>query len=213
MNLLLKKLKEEYPEAQSGLYFTNPLETLIAVLLSAQCRDERVNKVTKTLFAKYPDVEAYAKAEQEDLEKDLLSLGLYRNKAKNIRLLAKEIVQRFSKEVPSSLDGLMSLPGVGRKTALCVLQEAYGKVLGVAVDTHVARLSQRLGLTENSDRIKIEKDLKKRIPKKEWALANHLFIAHGRKICDSRRPRCSDCVLSVHCLYQKKKAGEKKIAK
>ena len=197
--LIIQMLREEYPDARCSLNFANPLQALIAVMLSAQCRDERVNQVTKSLFARYVHAEDLAKASVEELESNLQSLGLYRNKAKNLQRMGADLLERFAGEVPDSLAGLMSLPGVGRKTALCVLQETFGLVQGIVVDTHVARLARRLGWSTSENVSQIEKDLTAKIPKADWAMINHLLIAHGRAVCVAGRPRCPICVLHDLC--------------
>jgi len=192
-------LKETYPHARCSLDFDNPLQALMAVILSAQCRDERVNQVTPALFAAYPNAEDLASAHQEDLEDHLKSLGLYRSKARNLHRLGEKLMMEYQGHVPSELPDLLSLPGVGRKTALCVLQEVFGQVEGVVVDTHVARLAHRLGWSRGKNVHEIEKDLRAQIPKTDWAVANHLLIAHGREICTAGNPRCRICPLQSLC--------------
>jgi len=196
---VLTLLKKEYPNAKIALNFGNPLEVLVATVLSAQCTDERVNLVTKSLFKKYRKVEDYAKADPKTFEQEIRSTGFYRNKAKNIISTAQKILKNFDGKVPDSMDKLMELPGVARKTANIVLFNGFGKVEGIAVDTHVRRLSQRLGLTKNEDPDKIEQDLMKLLDKKEWGKFSYLLIDHGRKICDAKKPICLDCVLQKLC--------------
>jgi endonuclease-3 len=201
---VLPILKRTYPGAKCSLDFTTPLELLVATILSAQCTDDRVNIVTKARFKKYRSARAYASAPQEELEKDIQSTGFYRNKAKSIRGMAAALLERHGGEVPRTMDELTSLAGVGRKTANVVLGNAFGQNVGVTVDTHVTRLSQRLGLTTHTDAVKIEQDLIPIVPQEEWALWSHLLIAHGRAICQARKPRCVQCPLLPHC-----PAGEK----
>jgi len=196
---ILTLLKKEYPNAKIALNFGNPLEILVATVLSAQCTDERVNLVTKSLFKKYRKVEDYAKADLKTFEQEIRSTGFYRNKAKNIISTAQKILKNFDGKVPDSMDKLMELPGVARKTANIVLFNGFGKVEGIPVDTHVRRLSQRLGLTKNEDPDKIEQDLMKLLDKKEWGKFSYLLIDHGRKICDAKKPICLDCVLQKLC--------------
>ncbi len=196
---IIALLKTEYPDARCSLIFHNPLEALIAILLSAQCRDERVNEVTRKLFNHYQTAEDYAEAGPGELEAYLHTLGLYKNKANNIRRLARVLMERYQAQVPDLPEELMKLPGVGRKTALCVLQEVFERTYGIVVDTHVARLSRRLGWTQSDDPVQIEKDLRVMIPEEDWKSINHLLIAHGRKVCMARKPICGGCVLADDC--------------
>jgi endonuclease-3 len=196
---ILPILKKTYPDAKCSLDFTTPLELLVATILSAQCTDDRVNIVTKSLFKKYKSAKAYAAAPQEELEKDIQSTGFYRNKAKSIRAMAAALVENHNGQVPQSMDELTALAGVGRKTANVVLGNAFDQNVGVTVDTHVTRLSQRLGLTKHTDAVKIEQDLIPIVPRPDWALWSHLLIAHGRAICQARKPRCQECPLLPHC--------------
>jgi len=196
---VIDRLKTAYPEARCSLDFSNPVQALIAVLLSAQCRDERVNQVTGILFHRYPTTRDLAQAGQEEMEGVLKSLGLYRNKARNLRKLGTVLEERFQGQVPDGLEDLQALPGVGRKTALCVLQEAFGKVQGIVVDTHVARLAGRLGWSRGQNVSQIERDLQTLIPRADWAIINHLLIAHGRAVCTAGRPRCLGCILQDLC--------------
>lgn len=196
---ILKRLKKEYPKPKTALNFTSPFEMLVATVLSAQTTDAHVNKVTETLFRKYHAVEDYARAPLEALKKDVSSVNFYNNKAKNIQAAAKMIVERFGSRVPDTMEELTSLPGVARKTANIVLSNAYGINEGIAVDTHVKRLSQRLGLTENGDPVKIEKDLMDSTPRADWGNLSHLLIFHGRRICQARKPAHDKCVLYNIC--------------
>jgi len=200
---ILTLLKKEYPDAKIALNFSNPLEILVATVLSAQCTDERVNIVTKSLFKKYRKAQDYAKANLKTFEQEIRSTGFYRNKAKNIISTAQKILKNFDGKVPDSMDKLMELPGVARKTANIVLFNGFGKVEGVAVDTHVRRVSARLGLTNNEDPDKIEKDLMKLLNRKEWGKFSYLLIDHGRKICDAKKPKCLECILQKLCPSKK----------
>src|ERR1043166_3337559 len=193
------RLKRMYPKAKCTLDFTNPFELLIATMLSAQSTDARVNIVTKSLFRKYPDPAAFAGATQQEMERDVKQTGFSRNKAKAVIAASKAIVERHGGDVPQTMDELTALPGVGRKTANVVLSNAFKKPVGVVVDTHVARLAGRLGLTENSDPVKIEEDLMKLLPQKEWTSFSHRLIDHGRAICIARKPKCSECRLNELC--------------
>ncbi|HEY9205446.1 MAG TPA: endonuclease III [Candidatus Methanoperedens sp.] len=196
---IISLLKKEYPGVKIALVHSNPLELLIATILSAQCTDRQVNEVTKTLFKKYRLPDDYINVPQEELEKDIYSTGFYRNKAKNIKKLSEILVNDFGGKVPDTMEELLTLPGVARKTANIVLSAAFGKIEGIAVDTHVKRLSARLGLTENTDPDKIEKDLMRIIPRDEWAVFTLLLILHGRKICTAKKPLCGECVLNRLC--------------
>jgi endonuclease III len=196
---LARLFRRAYPDAHCELDFTNPLELLVATILSAQCTDKRVNIVTKDLFARCKQPQDYANISQEELEAIIRSTGFFRNKAKNIRAMAAKLVAEHGGKVPRSLEALAALPGVGRKTANVVLGNAFGINEGVVVDTHVARVSTRLGLTQNSDPIKIEQDLMKQFPRKQWALLSHWLIWHGRRRCFARRPDCEHCELLNTC--------------
>jgi len=198
-NKIIALLKKEYPEVKIALHYSNPLELLIATILSAQCTDKQVNGVTKKLFEKYRTPQDFIKISQEELEKEIYSTGFYRNKSKNIIETCKIIVNEYNSKVPDTMEELLKLPGVARKTANIVLSGAFGKVEGMAVDTHVKRLSGRLGLTANTDPEKIEKDLLKIIPKKDWDLFSLLLINHGRKVCAARKPLCEVCILNKLC--------------
>lgn len=192
-------LKREYPAAECALVHETPFELLIATILSAQCTDARVNIVTKDLFAKYSTPAALAAVPIKRLEKLIQSTGFFRNKAKNIHECCVKLVGEHGGEVPAELDKLVHLPGVGRKTANVVLGTAFGIASGIVVDTHVTRLSQRLGLTEHEDAVKIERDLIDQLPQEEWIDFSHRLIWHGRRICKARRPLCGSCVLEKIC--------------
>lgn len=196
---IIELLQKEHPDAQIALNFSNPLELLVATVLSAQCTDERVNNVTKTLFKKYTKPEDYAKADLAELEQDVRSTGFYHNKAKNIKNTSQILVQKYHSQVPRTMEELLELPGVARKTANIVLYNAYGIIAGIAIDTHVRRLSQRLGLTENEDPDKIETDLMNLVPKDKWMHITDLLIFHGRRICTAKKPKCDACVLNKIC--------------
>jgi len=195
---ILPILKKTYPEAKTALKFNSTLELLIATVLSAQCTDVRVNIVTQDLFKKYRTAADWADKEISEIEQDIKSTGFYRNKAKNIKAACNRIVQDYSGKVPDNLAEMVKLPGVGRKTANVVLGNAFGKP-AVACDTHVIRLSRRLGLSENKDAVKLEFDLMEIVPRSEWTRFSHLLIFHGRSICKSRRPDCAGCVVAGHC--------------
>lgn len=196
---IIKLLKEKYPNARTALHFTTPLEILIATMLSAQCTDERVNKVTRKLFRKYRKLEDYANADLKELEQDIKPTGFYKNKAKNIKNACRILIEKFDSKVPKTMNELMELPGVARKTANIVLSNAYGRMEGIAVDTHVRRLSHRLGLSESDNPKKIEQELMKITPKKEWQNISNLLILHGREVCNARKPRCEECILKDLC--------------
>lgn len=196
---IVHRLKRMYPKAKCSLDFTNPFELLIATMLSAQSTDVRVNIVTKSLFRKYPSAEVMAKAGQVEMERDVKQTGFFRNKAKAVIAASKAIMEKHGGEVPDTMEALTALPGVGRKTANVVLSNAFKKAVGIVVDTHVTRVSGRLGLTANSDAVKIEDDLMKLIPPKEWTVFSHRLIAHGRTICVARKPKCAQCALNDVC--------------
>jgi endonuclease-3 len=193
------RLKRMYPKAKCSLDYTTPFELLIATILSAQSTDVRVNIVTKSLFRKYPGPAAFAAASQVEMERDVKQTGFFRNKAKAVIACSKAIVERHGGEVPRTMEELTALPGVGRKTANVVLGNAFMVAAGVVVDTHVARLSGRLGLTTHSEPEKIEQDLMKLIPQKEWTVFSHRLIYHGRQICVARKPKCAECDLNDVC--------------
>ena len=188
-----------YPDAHCELDFQDAWQLLVATILSAQCTDRRVNMVTPVLFARYPEPAALAAARQEDVEEIIRSTGFFRNKARNLIAMAGAVVDRHGGQVPPSMEDLVKLPGVGRKTANVVLGNACGINVGVVVDTHVQRLANRLGLTSESDPVKIEQDLMKLVPQDQWTLLSHLLIWHGRRICVARKPRCADCLLNDIC--------------
>ena len=191
-------LKKSYPDAKIALNFKNPLQLLISTILSAQCTDVRVNMVTKDLFKKYRTPADWAKADLEQIESDIKSTGFFRNKAANIKGACTKIIEQYDGKVPDTMEQLLRLPGVGRKTANCVLGDAFG-IPGITCDTHVIRLSRRLGLSENRDPVKLEFDLAEIVPKKNWTMFSHLLIFHGRNICKARKPNCSDCPIAKHC--------------
>lgn len=196
---LLKRLPAIYPDAHCELVYSNPLELLVATILSAQCTDKRVNMVTPGLFRRCPTAADYAAISQEEMEGLIRSTGFYRNKSKNIRAMATALLERHGGEVPSTLESLAALPGVGRKTANVVLGNAFSKNEGIVVDTHVSRLSQRLGLTKFTDPIRIEQDLIKLFPRSFWTDFSHCLIFHGRRRCPARKPDCSQCELNDIC--------------
>jgi endonuclease-3 len=196
---IIKRLRKAHPDAHCALNHTNPFELLIATILSAQCTDRQVNIVTADLFRKFRKPQDYLDVSQEELEKEIRSIGFFRSKAKNIRAASEKIITEFGGKVPDSMDELLRLNGVGRKTANVVLGNAFGIASGVVVDTHVERLSQRLGLTKNKTPDKIERDLEKLVPKKDWVMFPHWLIFHGRQICQARKPKCTECVLGDIC--------------
>lgn len=196
---ILKRLKKIYPEPKTALKFSTPFELLVATILSAQTTDNHVNKVTEGLFKKYTSIKDYAEVSLATLQKDISSINFYKNKAKYIKEAAKIIMDKFNGEVPGTMDELMTLPGVARKTANIILSNAFGINEGIAVDTHVKRLSQRLGLTKNEDPQKIEKDLMELTPREEWSNLSHLLIFHGRKVCQAKRPNHKECILYDIC--------------
>ena len=205
MKRILSILKKTYPDAHCALNHTNPLELLIATILSAQCTDERVNIVTADLFRKYRSPEDYVNAAREELEYDLRSINFFRNKTRSIQGACQMILDEYEGQVPATMEALLKLPGVARKTANVVLGNAFGIASGVVVDTHVARLSQRLGLTTNDQPEKIEKDLIAMTPRKDWIDLPHLLIAHGRTLCKARNPQCDACALESLCPSSTKK--------
>jgi len=195
---ILRILKKAYPNAKTALNFSNPLELLIATILSAQCTDVRVNMVTKDLFKKYRSASDWAAADIKQIESDIKTTGFYRNKARSIKASCTDIAGQYNNAVPDTLEGLVKLPGVGRKTANVVLGNAFGEP-AIACDTHVIRLSRRLGLSGNSDAVKLEFDLAELVPRSNWTLFSHLLILHGRSICKARKPDCKNCLISRHC--------------
>ena len=196
---ILLLLKRIYPDAHCALHFSTPLQLLIATILSAQCTDERVNQVTPALFARCPDAGSLAAISQKELEKIIHSTGFYRAKARSLRSCAASLVAEHDGKVPRTMEALHKLAGVGRKTANVVLGNAFGLAEGVVVDTHVGRLSRRMGLTRHLDPVKVESALVRLIPKEDWTLVSHLLIAHGRKRCIARKPNCADCELRKLC--------------
>ncbi|MBA2380015.1 MAG: endonuclease III [Blastocatellia bacterium] len=199
MNEIIKRLRRAYPDAHCALVHSNAFELLIATILSAQCTDERVNIVTADLFRKYRGPADYTAVAQDELEKDIHSTGFFRNKAKNIQAACTKIIDEFGGEVPATMDELLTLNGVARKTANVVLGNAFGIASGVVVDTHVSRLSQRLGLVETTTPEKIELELQAIVPKKHWVMFSHWLITHGRRICTARKPKCGECFLADVC--------------
>jgi endonuclease-3 len=197
--LIFRRLARAYPDAECALHYRNAFQLLCATILSAQCTDARVNLVTPHLFARYPTPEALAAASQRDVQEIIKSTGFFRNKSKSLIGMAQALAADHGGEVPRSMAELRALPGVGRKTANVILGNAYGINEGVTVDTHVARLSRRLGFTRQDDPVKVELDLMPLFPCKDWALLSHLLIFHGRQICIARRPRCGECVLNDVC--------------
>jgi len=196
---IIERLKKEYPEPKTALSFSNPFDLLVATILSAQTTDVHVNRVTEKLFRKYKSVKDYANVSSETLQKDVSSINFYRTKAKNIHESARMIVENFNSKVPGTMEELVTLPGVARKTANIILSNAYGINEGIAVDTHVRRLANRLGLTKNEDPVKIEKDLMGITAKSEWGNLSHLLIFHGRQICQAKKPKHKECVLFDVC--------------
>ena len=196
---VVRRLRREYPDASCSLDFRTPLELLVATILSAQCTDERVNLVTKKVFRKYPTAAHYASASLPELERDIQSTGFYRNKAKSLKGCCQALVETHQGKVPKEIDILIKLPGIGRKTANVVLGTAYGIASGVVVDTHVARVSRRLGLTQQKNPEKIEQELMQQVPEKQWIALSHRMIRHGHRFCTARRPRCDDCPLASVC--------------
>jgi endonuclease-3 len=205
---IIKLLKRAYPDAHCALNHTNAFELLVATILSAQCTDERVNIVTADLFRKYRRPEDYLKVRDTELQADIRTTGFFRNKTKSIQGASKMLVEQFHSEVPRTMEELLQLPGVARKTANVVLGVAYGIAAGVVVDTHVSRLSNRLGLTKQKDAVKIENDLLQLVPKKDWIIFSHLLIFHGRRVCKARRPLCEECVVEKLCPSSMLKTGK-----
>jgi endonuclease-3 len=204
---ILKVLDKHYAEAHVTLDFTNPLELVVATVLSAQCTDVRVNQVTPAVFKKYPTAKDYAEAPLEELEEAIRPTGFFHNKAKSIKAICQALVEKYRGEVPASQEELVKLPGIGRKTANVILGNAFG-LPGIVVDTHCGRVAQRLGLTANKDPVKIEFDLMPLVPKEKWTKFSHQMIWHGREICTARNPKCPKCPLLPYCDY-----GQKEVAK
>ena len=196
---ILDLLEKEHPDARIALKFSNPLELLVATILAAQCTDERVNQVTRSLFKKYRSAEDYARADLATLEHDIKPTGFYRKKAQRLKEVCQILVEKFNSEVPRTMEELLSLPGVARKTANIVLSNAYGVNEGIIVDTHVLRLAKRLGLTQSKTREKIERDLMEIVPREKWGRFADLLIFHGRRVCNARKPKCEICVLKDLC--------------
>ncbi|WP_072968300.1 endonuclease III [Thermoanaerobacter uzonensis] len=201
---VIKILKNTYPNAKSGLKFTNPFELLIATILSAQCTDKRVNIITDRLFKKYKTPEDFLKLTPEELQEEIRECGLYRNKSKSILETCKILKEKYDSKVPETLQELMTLPGVGRKTANVVLSNAFSKQ-AIAVDTHVFRVSNRIGLADSKDVFTTEKQLMELIPENLWSLSHHLLIHHGRNLCTARKPKCDECPVNYLCLYFKER--------
>jgi len=197
-NRIVRLLAKLYPDAKCALHHDNPLQLLIATILSAQCTDVRVNMVTPALFARFPNVRAFAEAEQDELETAIQSTGFFRNKARNIIACCRQIQEKHGGEVPNTMEDLVQLPGVGRKTSNVILGNAFD-IPGITVDTHVLRLSHRMGLTRHVDAHKVEQDLMALIPKKEWTMFSHRMIFHGRQVCFARKPNCAECILKEVC--------------
>jgi len=204
--LIIETLKKEYPDAKCSLDFNNPFELLIAVMLSAQCTDERVNKTTPSIFCKYSTPEDFANIDIKELEKLIHPCGFYKTKAKNLKACAQKIVKDFNGKVPHTMEELITLPGVGRKSANVILLEAFGIAEGIAVDTHAKRISNKLGLSSQSEPEKIEQDLLKIFPKEYLKDINHLFVWHGRNFCNARKPQCSECPVNKYCEFHNKNA-------
>jgi endonuclease-3 len=196
---IIRRLKKAYPDAHCALNHSNAFELLIATILSAQCTDERVNIVTADLFRKYRQPADYLKVSQTELEKDIHSTGFFRNKSKSIQGACRLLIDNFGSEIPQTMEEILTLPGVARKTGNVVLGNAFGIASGIVVDTHVGRLSQRLGLTTNESAEKIENDLIELVPKRNWIMFSHWLITHGRQICIARKPRCRECILADIC--------------
>jgi endonuclease III len=205
---IIKLLKRAHPDAHCALNHSNAFELLIATILSAQCTDERVNIVTANLFRKYRKPEDYLKVRDTELQQDIKTTGFFRNKTKSIQGACKILVEEFGGQVPQTMEELLRLPGVARKTANVVLGVAYGIAVGIVVDTHVSRLSQRLGLTKQRDPGKIEMELMELVPKKDWIIFSHLLIFHGRRVCKARRPLCDECAVEKLCPSSMLKTGK-----
>lgn len=196
---IIKLLQKEYPQAKTALDFRTPLEMLVATILSAQCTDKTVNKVTEPIFKRYKKAEDYAKANISKFEQEIRSTGFFHNKAKSILNMAKMLVSDFNGKVPDKMEELVKLPGVARKTANVVLNNAFHKSEGIAVDTHVLRLSQRLGLSKHDDAVKVEQELMEIVPQRYWGKVTYYLVDHGRAICDAKKPKCPECVISKYC--------------
>jgi endonuclease III len=199
---ILEILKENYPDAKCELNHESPFQLLVATILSAQTTDKKVNEVTETLFRDYPDLDAFLTLSVEELEERIKQIGLYRSKAKNLIMMCNQLKEKFNGEVPKTMEEITSLAGAGRKTANVVLSNAFG-VPSIAVDTHVFRVSNRLGMADSDNVLEVEKQLQKELPKKEWSLTHHLLIFHGRRCCIARNPKCEICNLTKYCKYYK----------
>ncbi len=196
---IVRRLRRRYPDVRTALEFRNPFEILVATILAAQCTDERVNTITPGLFRRYPTAADLARADREELEREIRPAGFFRNKAKSLLGATRRIVEAYGGAVPGTMDELLTLPGVARKTANIVLSAGFGRAEGIAVDTHARRLSQRLGLTRHEDPVKIERDLLALVPRKDWLDLNFLLVEHGRAVCQARKPRCGECFLRGLC--------------
>ena len=205
---IVEILKETYPDAKCELNYETPFQLLVATILSAQTTDVKVNEITETLFKDYPDLDAFLTLNNEELENRIRKIGLYKNKSKNIIMMCNQLKEKFNGEVPRTMEGITSLAGAGRKTANVVLSNAFG-VPSIAVDTHVFRVSNRLGLADSDNVLEVEKQLQKELPKKEWSQTHHLLIFHGRRCCIARKPRCEECPLTELCKYYKEKKTKK----
>ena len=213
MDVILRRLEARFPDARCSLSFENPLQLLVATILSAQCTDERVNMVTPTLFARFRTAQDFADANPDALEAIIRSTGFYRNKTRSLIGMGRALVERHGGEVPRTMAALTQVPGTGRKTANVVLGNAYGVEEGIVVDTHVSRLSQRLGLTRHADPAKIEQDLIALVPRGRWTLFPHLMIHHGRAVCQARKPRCEICPVNDLCPFPAATAGRRRTAR
>lgn len=201
---IIEELKKMYPDAKCSLDFSTPFEMGIAVMLSAQCTDERVNKITPILFEKYKKPEDYVKASLKEIEEIIKPCGFYKNKAKNLKGYAKDIVEKYNGKMPETMEELIKLPGIGRKSANVIMLEAFNNPQGIAVDTHAKRIANRMGLSKEKEPSKIEQDLIKEVPKKYFKDVNHLLVWHGRQTCNARKPKCEECRVNKYCeLYNK----------
>jgi endonuclease III len=203
INKIIKILKKEYPEAKTSLKSNTPFQLLVSTILSAQARDDRVNKVTGSLFKDYPTVQAFADADVKDIMAAVKSINFYKNKSRNIKKLSQKLIAEYNGKLPPSIKQMVKLPGVARKTANVVLSQAFGIAEGIVIDTHVKRVAGRLGLTENTDPVKIEKDLMHLLPKKHWISFPFRLILHGRQVCRAKNPDCENCKINKYCPYYK----------
>ena len=206
--IILDELKAMYPDAKCELNHETPFQLLVATILSAQTTDKKVNEITETLFRDYPDLDAFLTLSINELEDRIKQIGLYRSKAKNLMIMCNQLKNNFNGEVPKTMEEIVTLAGAGRKTANVVLSNAFG-VPSIAVDTHVFRVSNRLGLANSDNVLEVEKQLQKELPKKEWSLAHHLLIFHGRRRCIARNPKCNECPLTNRCIYYKENKKDK----